>query len=1310
MRAILEDGLRRTGQLALAAPRAGVAARASRALCALLAAGAACAALLVFGAAGARAELALSTTFGSEGTGDGQFTGPRGVGVDQTTLGPTSGDIYVADTGDARVEQFDSAGNFISAWGWGVTDGASALEVCTSACRAGLPGTGAGQFTSPTSIAVDSSSGPSQGDIYVGDNSNKVVDKFSPSGSLLATITGPSAGVLFTTVASVAVDQSGNLWVADESTDDVYEFDSSGTLLSEFNDTYGSTEQIAVDTNDNVYLIRGAGETEKWSSAARTGGGQIEFDPNSGTGLAVDPSTNDVYVDRGSSIDEWEASDKSLGDFGTGLLSGGAQMAYDPSAILAGSGGPGALYVADQSSDHIAVFVPPAPAPPAVQPGSENATGVTAKAATIEAQVNADGVDTHVYFEYGLTSAYGSTTAPGSDIGSNFAFVPATASLSGLSASTTYHFRAVATNSLGTTDGPDMTFTTGTPAAPTVSSESAANVTSTKATLEATVNPQLADTHYIFEYGPTSAYGTQIPLPPGNDIGESGEQKASFAITGLQPGTTYHFRVVASNSLGTTDGEDATFTTAPPVKIDAMFATGVTTSAVELRATINSEDLTAHYHFEYGTTPSFGEDAPVPDGALDAAEGDQNVAVEVAGLQPGTKYYFRIVVTDSLTTETASAQSFTTFAAGEPSILPDGRAYELVSPTDKNGGDVGGDATEELIGAEPSAWGLASVSGSTIAYASLTSFGDAQSAGIITQYISSRGPTGWTTESIAPPMTKAPPQSIQPGYHLYTPELTAGALYWGSAALAPGAPEGVENIYVRQLDGAPYELVTTAALTSGSTGYEATIAGASTDLSHVVFEADAALVTGAQPSASNVYEWTAGGLRLVSVLPGAGDVAAEKAGVGDGEVSEAIQENTVSANGSRIFWTDGNGQLYVREDGATTVELSESQRTPSLGNGSAHFLGATPDGSRVFFSDTTQLTNAPNDNGGLYEYDFGNGELTDLSSGSSAPEILGMVGASEDGLSVYFVAHASLAAGATAGGYNLYLARDGAIVFIGALNSEDSGDWGQSPETRTALVTPDGEHLALLSKAPLTGYDNTDANSGSLDAELFVYDAASKSLICASCNPSGEQPVGAASLPDAEHTGHTPRFISDDGQRVFFDSKDVLLPSDTNGQQNVYEYENGALQLISSGSSEEISTFSDASANGDDVFFTTRAQLVPEDTDNNSDMYDARVGGGFTAPAPSQSCAGESCRGPLSAPPAPLGIGTEVSGAAPEAPPAQPPAAKVSKPASKPKKRAGRKGKKGKSKKVARKAKRSRAAHRRGNKSPRSRRRGGGKS
>ncbi len=599
--------------------------------------------------------------------------------------------------------------------------------------------------------------------------------------------------------------------------------------------------------------------------------------------------------------------------------------------------------------------------------------------------------------------------------------------------------------------------------------------------------------------------------------------------------------------------------------------------------------------------------------------------------------------------------------------LPDNRVYELVSPLDKNGGDVGGDA---LNGGLASGAGESSVSGSAITYLSFTSFGDAQSAKLVTQYLSSRGPSGWTTHGISPPAVPATTLnlSLSPPYHFFTPELTAGVLDWTRPALVAGAPQEFDNLYVHETEAATYRLLTTVAppnLTPEN--YKVKFAGASPDLGHVVFEANDALREGAPPNARSVYEWTDGSLRLVSVLPGPGDVAAESAGAGDGD--EDMFANDISVDGSRIFWTDNHGQLYVREDGTTTVKLNASQRTPSLGDGSAVFRAATPDGSKVLFTDETPLTDSPEDNGGLYEYDFAGGKLTDLSpDAGGSPGIEGVVGDGEDGLSVYFVASGGLATRASSAANNLYLSHEGAITFIAALSNEDGGDWAQNLEKRTARVTPDGEHLAFISHAPLTGYDNIDANTGVADTEVFVYDARTDSLSCASCNPSGERPIGPSEVPTGLGPDYIPRYISDDGQRVFFNSSDALSPGATNGMQNVYEYENGAVNLISSGASDDISTFADAGADGDNVFFTTRARLVPEDQDESSNMYDARVDGGFpAAPSPPTPCAGEGCRGPLSAPPAPVGFGTEASSAVSEDASSQPDAKKP-----KPKRRAGK--------------------------------------
>ncbi len=1259
--------------------RAGTAAR--RARVQLLAAGAALIASFALGASSAHAELNFSTTFGVEGTGDGQLAAPQGIGVDQTTLDPSSGDVYVADTGNARVEQFGAAGEFISAWGWGVADGNSAFEVCTSGCRAGIPGSGAGQLSAPTSVAVDSANGPRQGDVYVGDATNKVIDEFSPSGSLLGTITGPSAGTTFQAVTGVAVDGEGDLWVLDSAANVVYEFSGAGALMTEFNDTYSETRAIAVDGAGDVYLINSSGETTKWTAAARAGGAPMRVDGSTnGEGLGVDQATGELYVDLGYSIDQWGATGESLGNFDSGTLGQGAQMAYNPNVTLAGAGEPGALYVVDQSDNRVAAFVPPVPASPTVAPGSENATGVTPAKAILEASINANGLDTKYFFEYGPTAAYGTQVPlpPGTDIGATDEVLAAKAALSGLAPGTIYNFRVVATNSLGTTDGPDQTFTTATPQAPEVEGETDANATATSVRLEADVNPEFVDTHYYFEYGSTTAYGSTAPAPPGTDIGEADSMRgAESVISGLTPDTAYHFRVVAVNSLGTTDGPDETFTTTRSVSIEAESAANVTATAADLTATIGTENFQTTYRFEYGTTTAYGLQAPLPEATLAAGSGVRPVSVYVANLQANTVYYFRIVATNALGTVTAGATRFTTYPPNEAFSLPDNRVYELVSPPDKNGSDVGGDG--RFLEPPTDAAGESAASGSAITYVGDAAFGDAQSSALTTQYLSTRGPSGWTTHAISPALVGQQHFELSgPPFHLFTSELTAWVFTWRHLPPAQGSqgalPE-VGNLYLGEAGDSTYQLIndgTPVNPVAGGEAYEVQPVGASSDMRHVVFEAGEGLTPGAPAGTESVYEWTAGALRLVSVLPGPGEVAAASAYGAGGERN--MLPNVVSADGSRIFWIDGNNQLYVREDATTTVQLNASQRTPSLGDGTGRFVAATPDGSRVFFIDETALTNAAGDNGGLYEYSFADNRLTVLTpDAGGAPGVEGVLGIGDDGASVYFVASASLTSHAipgagqpSPGGHNLYLARDGAITFIATLNSEDGGDWASTFRELTARVTADGEHLAFMSTAPLTGYLNTDLNTGGPDAEVFLYDADGETLRCVSCNPSGERPIGPASVPKpSERTGSLPRYLSEDGQRVFFDSRDELVPAASNGKQNVYEYEDGVIHLISSGTSDEDATLADASANGDNVFFTTRSRLVPEDQDENSDMYDARVDGGFPTVSSPAPCSGEGCRGPIGASPTPLAITTEETQGA-ESLPAQPAGAPASAPSKSP--------------------------------------------
>ena len=353
---------------------------------------------------------------------------------------------------------------------------------------------------------------------------------------------------------------------------------------------------------------------------------------------------------------------------------------------------------------------------------------------------------------------------------------------------------------------------------------------------------------------------------------------------------------------------------------------------------------------------------------------------------------------------------------------------------------------------------------------------------------------------------------------------------------------------------------------------------------------------------------------------------------------------------------------------------SPSASTVLVSSG-GEFWGASSDGSKILFTK----------GGDLFEYDVDAEATRDLTPGGS---VLGVLGLSEDASDVYFVAETMLASNENshgdkpeAGRPNLYVDGRGETRFIATLSPEDDalpivgvsteGDWSASLNSRTAEVSTDGRSVEFMSRRSLTGYDNqggcNERGGGAVGcAEVFVYDSDSRQLSCASCNPSGEPPVSAVGLVgDASFlvggaflptpisgggvlTDHQLRTISTDGGRVFFDTAEPLVSTDTNGAPDVYEWERsgsgtcleprGCIYLISAAASDEEAIFLDASANGDDIFFTTRGQLVPQDKNEQVDLYDARVNGGFTQT--STECTGAGCQG---APPAPPIFATPAS-------------------------------------------------------------------
>jgi hypothetical protein len=388
-------------------------------------------------------------------------------------------------------------------------------------------------------------------------------------------------------------------------------------------------------------------------------------------------------------------------------------------------------------------------------------------------------------------------------------------------------------------------------------------------------------------------------------------------------------------------------------------------------------------------------------------------------------------------------------------------------------------------------------------------------------------------------------------------------------------------------------------------------------------------------------------------------------------------------------WSTRSGNLLSAEEAPEEAPIPILPLVAS-GGPRPEVFEETPDGSKVFFTDEKNLTLTSTTGAGepdLYEYTAPTparpeGELVDLTvdqNGGQHADVQGVLGVggegAEEGSFVYFVAAGTLAPGplTTGGGCitergttegtdcNLYLRHDGDTRFIATLSGADEDltgglgvalvDWA-GPGSRTAEVSPNGRYLAFGSNLPLTKQNAAP--------EIFRYDAMAEerherpiecvscgSTLCGSC---GTLPV-VSTEAGINGTGKQ-RYMLNDG-RVLFNTSAPLVPDDTNRQNDVYEWEppavgdcntssgrfsqvsGGCVGLISGGTSEvDVSLFADASASGDDIFFTTRESLIPQDQDEVADMYDAREGGGFPPSESGPACApGAACPGVLATPP-----------------------------------------------------------------------------
>jgi hypothetical protein len=700
-----------------------------------------------------------------------------------------------------------------------------------------------------------------------------------------------------------------------------------------------------------------------------------------------------------------------------------------------------------------------------------------------------------------------------------------------------------------------------------------------------------------------------------------------------------------------------------PPEVTSLAAVNVSNDGAELQAHINPGNLDTTYSFEFKVEGA-AEWVQTGQGAIPAGNLDVEVSATASGLASGTHYVYRVVATNEEGTGEAEG-SFSTYPnlAVEPSpcanallrtsasaLLPDCRAYELVTPPDTNArpplgarAEGGGGTTRDVSPAGDKV-------PFRIAGGALPGV-DATGSFVGDPYLATRTSTGWSTSYIGP----SGAETVSDGPGTTSPD--QGYSFWGASEGGSAMVEGKRTFYVRYPDGHS-ELIG-----QGSLGvYPAAIGRLiSEGGGHIVFSVESIgsgsnastpvqLEPDAAPSGTAaIYDRTSDGItHVVSMKPGNLPFAA-----GENAAYLGASPNGVSV-AFEVPFLVGSVQhtiLYLRYNNETTFEIGEDVK----------YAGIADSGDRLFYRDE----------GNLKAFDVANKSVIDFAD--TAAEVV-PVTVSGDGSTAYFLSESAIPgpgpkpqnAEPQPGGQNLYRSREGQISFVGTVTERDVvgasdaefdglGLWlkaiGPSPSGLgevPARSTPDGSVFLFKSRAQLTEYDSEG------HAEVYRYDSPSNQLQCLSCNPTGTAAQSDSSLQSRTREGSEqfsaldwPENLRADGRRAFFESSEPLVAHDTDGLQDVYEWEDqgvgsctqpgGCLFLISSPHSGRNEYLWAVSRSGDDVFFLSSDLLVGADTDKTPSIYDARVGGGFAEPT-SGVCEGEGCRPQLApAPSLPAG-------------------------------------------------------------------------
>lgn len=809
-----------------------------------------------------------------------------------------------------------------------------------------------------------------------------------------------------------------------------------------------------------------------------------------------------------------------------------------------------------------------------------------------------------------------------------------------------------------------LMLTSAPPAVPVVTLSPITTKSSTTATLSGTIDPTGGLVACEFEYSTDQATWTRVKESECESLSPNGgAQAVSQGIAELVPNTHYFVRLSVSRPLllnstkrSSVQGFD---TDSVPPAVANVGVVNVTNNSARLTGQINPHHSSTEYHFEYGTTlalSSATESVAIGSGATPLI-----ASQAIADLAANTEYLYKLVASNPAGPTSSAVLSFTTRA--QPLPLPADRAYEMVSPPDKNFGGV-------LSGK----WrkGTVAPNGEAVAICPSSLFGEPSGVQSWTcaPYVSFRTASGWETKASHPYICRNGTQgsAVTPVSVTYSHNLDNATLgEWEPQGcllppFAPGGTPGFENNYLRDEHTGVSQF-----LLSGFGG----TAGISQDSAHVVLVSEANALPEATGTNRKLYDWSNGTLNLVSRKPN-NEPLTVNAEVASG-LSGASRpgSNAVSSDGSRIFFAapsfpgtnpEPGQEIYMRENDSVTYDISESECTSACGPQAASVMEeATPDGTKAFIKSQRKLTDAAAVGTNLYVYTHGPSPASEphnliLMSEDNEPndgknpKVVAVLGSSEDGQVAYFVAEGQILAGEpTSGKFKIYRWQwnNGvpAITYLGAINAGEGTNWENS-ESFTGfqpnrLVTGDGKYLLINTKVALDPAADTD-----MTGDIYRW-SEEDGWVCISCQAPGQPSAGDAIFYMQMHASKFSSFeaqngirrivMSNDGQRIFFATPDSLVPQDVNGSViDAYEWHDGAIHLISTGTEEQDVVLLGSSESGDDVFFVTDQKLVGWDVDLVGDVYDARIGGGFPEPAATGTpCEGEACRGAgTSAPPA----------------------------------------------------------------------------